>query len=259
MSFLEIKPRNINQKIRLSVVRGTLEVIPDVHINITDLNRDGWRRYKHFFNNGYGGVTFKCQVIFNKNSRADNSYYTNRPDIRTPVYELVNNWYIDALPLIISTDAMDLIDHDSNANLINDLYIITKISSKKQTSDNYSTWDMEFTSYTPLNLVEYKNDNSAVLKALGKAKKKTNTLKALENKFKQCGPYSCKYSKKKKTVSCVKVMQKLLQKNGCYIGYKIDGWYGPDTRGAVGGFQFTNKLKVTGKLDVKTFKKLCGG
>ena len=258
MSFLQIKPRDKYQIVILSVVRGTLEVIPDVHINITDLNRSGWKRYKHFFNNGYGGVTFKCQVIFNKNARSDGVHYLNKPNIMLPVHELVNNWYIDATPLMISTDAMDLVDHDGNANIINDLYVITKISSKKQTSDNYSTWEMEFTSYTPLNLAEYKNDNSAVLQALNKAKE-ANSKKALDQKLNQCVLATLKFSKKPKNVDCVKIMQQFLKKKNLLINSNPDGWYNDLTRKAVKDYQKKYKLKATGKVDAKTFKHMCKG
>ena len=113
-------------------------------------------------------------------------------------------------------------------------------------------------------MVKYKNNNINVISAIKRAtaahkkatSKKTNTSASTTNsKFKKCSVNVLKYSKTKKTVTCVKYMQKLLKKRGFYTGV-IDGWYGPLTVKAVKAFQKKYKSKynltVNGKVDTKT-------
>ena len=59
----------------------------------------------------------------------------------------------------------------------------------------------------------------------------------------------------------VKKIQKALKLHGFYLSYngrylKVDGIYHIYTEKAVKQFQKANKLKVTGKVDEKTAKKL---
>ena len=68
-------------------------------------------------------------------------------------------------------------------------------------------------------------------------------------------------SKGSKDHAMVKKIQKALIKNGYYKSpsgkaYKVDGIYGDHTEKAVKQFQKAKKLKVTGKVDEKTAKKL---
>ena len=46
-----------------------VNTVPDMDINITKLNKTNNSRYNHFFNNGYGGITFKIKVLINKNDK----------------------------------------------------------------------------------------------------------------------------------------------------------------------------------------------
>ena len=258
---MTVRERNGKNERRLSIIKDTLEVVPDFNLNITELNRgkDG-TKYKHFFNNGYGGLTFKCQVVIHRGRDK------NHDNVK-----LLHNWYIDSTPLIVATDAIDIFHGQNNTKWDAGLFIITKNSSRKQTSENYTVWDLEFTSYTPLTVYKFKNDNSSVLKALNKATSDKNksseankikqavALTALQVSFSLCSLSQLKYSKKKKTNECVKKLQQLLQKYKYYLNNKVDGWYGKDTMNAVKKYQKAVGLKSTGKIDKTTMKYLVNG
>ena len=204
MSFLAIKPRDTQDTIYLNVVIGSLEVIPDLDINITDLNRgsDG-TKYKHFFNNGFGGLSFKCKVMF----KEDNSNM-----------ETLHQWIIDSVVLQISTDIIDLPKESDHP-----LFIITNNPSRKQDYDHYTTWDLEFTSYSDLTTWKFENDNTGIKNAITKAKKakakaaakkkQKKELKALNKALMDCSVLSLVYSKKKKSTKCNKILQKALKRH----------------------------------------------
>ena len=68
-------------------------------------------------------------------------------------------------------------------------------------------------------------------------------------------------SKGSKDKSTVKEIQRALKNNGYYLAYKghylkVDGIYHDCTKRSVKEFQNDKKLKVTGKVDEKTAKKL---
>ena len=258
-------------RLPLKVVIGSLEVTPNVNINVTDLNFANNIQYKHFLNNSDYGITFKVDVIIGKNEMWRSESWGLFLMMRTKKYQdtlkkqgaIVDNhrskfrvvnvlktWIKNMHPLKVVTKAIDV---------PNGLYIITGNSTRKQVYENYTVWSLEFTTFNPLNLAVYKNNNLAIKKAL--AKKSTASNKA---KFKKCKLSSLKYSKKKKTVDCVKYMQKILFKKGCLKSKsQIDGWYGKATCKAVRKFQDMYKkkykLKVTsGKsVDKATFKAMC--
>ena len=246
MSYMEVQPYGEIDAFRLSIVRDSLEVVPDVNISITDLNRNNTGvKYKHFFNTGDGGITFKCTVVIKKGIH---DYPT-----------VINNLYKDSNPVTITTDAIDV---------PNDTYLITKNPKRKQTSEQYTQWEMEFTTYKELTIWKYANDNSAVKKALSKAKndktkskkkKSTATFGGLETAVAGCTVSSFKYSKTKKSTECVKTLQKLLRKYNVYLNKPIDGWYGKDTMDAVKKYQKKVGLKATGKMDNKTFTYIRNG
>ena len=210
MSYMEVQPYGEIDAFRLSIVRDSLEVVPDVNISITDLNRNNKGvKYKHFFNTGDGGITFKCTVVIKKGIH---DYPT-----------VINNLYKNSNPVTITTDAIDV---------PNDTYLITKNPKRKQTSEQYTQWEMEFTTYKELTIWKYANDKSAVQKALSKAKndktksttKKALAVGALNVQLANCGLKELVYSKKKKSTGCVKVLQKLLKKYNYYVDGKGDGW-----------------------------------
>ena len=117
--------------------------------------------------------------------------------------------------------------------------------------------------------------------------KKTSSTKSnstVYTKLKKCKRSTLVYSKKQKTVTCVKYMQKILYKKGFLTKKQVDGWFGPKTKAAVKNFQkkfnkthvktitvksgdkitsnsknLSYKLPPNGKVDATTFKALYGG
>ena len=96
------------------------------------------------------------------------------------------------------------------------------------------------------------SDKKSVNKSIANKtnKKEKNTL----NNFKTIGIGST-------DTATVKKIQKALKRNGYYISVgssklKVDGIYGEYTKQAVQKFQKANGLKVTGKVDLNTAKKL---
>ena len=258
--------KNVVDKLPLKVVIGSLEVTPNININVTDLNRvlDSNRgdvvQYKHFLNNSDYGITFKCDVIIGKNEVWHSDSWGRYLMMRSAAYKkqlkkgavvdnhrdefkvinILKNWIKNMFPLKVVTEAIDV---------PNGLYIITGNPSRKQVYADYTIWSLEFTTFNPLNLAVYKNNNTAIKKALAK-KKSSKSKSSNKSKFKKCKLSSLKYSKKKKTVTCVKYMQEILYKKGCLkTKSQIDGWYGKVTAGAVTQFQKKYskkyKLKVT--------------
>lgn len=269
-------------QIPLRVIRSDgFEITPDYNITVSDLNRgsDGFL-YKKFYNRGSGGLKFKIKVLIKKNETWFSPLYKEFKKASSNEHDLINvlQDLIETMtPVKVVTDAIDI----PNGN-----YIITDNPSRTQTYDNVTEWELEFTTYVPLVEVKYKNDNTVVKKAIKSAKakkvaskkKKSKSKKTLKAKFSKCKRKTLVYSKKKKVVTCVKYLQKILKKQSCYTGV-IDGWYGPLTVKAVKKFQkkytkahtYVNeigstgrigqgkvsiKLKATGKVDKSTFKAL---
>ena len=258
---------DVNDYLHLRVDQSKgIDTIPDMDINITDLNKSGNTLYKQFFNNGYGGITFKATIIIKKTDKWN----------KKAVKDVLHKWFINMSPIAVVTDAIDV---------PNGQYIISKNPTRKQTFIDSTVWELEFTTYTPLKLYKYKNDNSAVLKALQKTKKgqKSQKKKATVNvNLSKCNYKVLVYSKNKKNVKCVKYMQKILYKNKLLKKKQIDGWYGKKTKKAVKRFQkkynrthkktinvksgqklptgkkyLSKRLDVTGKVDKATWKALC--
>lgn len=249
--------------IPLRVIRSNgFDVTPDYNVVVTDLNKgsDGFI-YKKFYNKGFGGISFKINILLKRDETWHSSVYrqykgydTDEHNVLTVLKEIMRTM----TPVKVVTDAIDI----PNGN-----YIITKNPSRKQTTDNSTVWELEFTTYRPLSQVAYKNDNTRVKKAIksatakkvtpkkNTAKKKTTTA----SKFSKCKLKVLVYSKKKKTNDCVKQMQTILKNKGFYTG-KLDGWFGSMTTSAVKKFQQKYKkkysLKATGKVDKKTFEAL---
>ena len=267
MDFKSKKGMNVSDYLHLRVDQSKgIDTIPDMAINITDLNKSGNTLYKQFFNNGYGGITFKATIIIKKEDKWNNKL----------VKDVLHNWFINMSPIAVVTDALDVPDGQ---------YIISKNPTRKQTFIDSTVWELEFTTYTPLRLYKYKNDNSAVLKALKKAKQaqKSKSKKRTVNvNLSKCDYKVLVYSKKKKSVKCVKYMQQILYKRGFLKKKQVDGWFGKKTKAAVKKFQkdynkkhkitinvksgqklptgkklLSKRLNVTGKVDKATWKALC--
>lgn len=271
------KVKRVIEQLPLKVVMGSLEVTPNININVTDLNKssDGHTLYKHFLNQSDYGITFKCDVIIGK----DDWWYSDawgefrlvkskeykesmkkygaasgNHDTEFKVLNVLRVWVKNMYPVKVVSKAIDV---------PNGVYIITKNPTRKQEYENYTTWTLEFTTYDPLNLAVYKNNNTAIKKAIANQKKAKQKSSANAT-FKKCKLSTLKYSKKQKTVTCVKYMQAILYKKGCLKKKsQIDGWYGKVTCGAVRQFQNMYKkkfkLKVTSgtKVDKATFNAMC--
>ena len=263
MDFVSSEHSDHSKYLSLRVEKD-LDVIPGMDIAITKLNRSDNNAFNHFFNSGYTGITFKCTILIKVTDKWNNK----------PVVDVLQDWFKNMTPLDVVTDAI---------NIPNGQYIISKNPSRKQHYRNSTEWELEFTTYTPLTLFKYKNDNTNVLNALKKNKaKKKSSSKKKNNSLAKCNYKTLVYSKKKKVVKCVKTLQKLLKKKKYYSG-NVDGWFGKETTKAVKKFQKAynkttvkttttsgsdgsaivkikglNKiLPINGKVDKSTFNALC--
>ena len=230
--------------ISLKVVQGNgVDVTPDLNITVNNLNGGN----KHFLNNGYGGISFKIDVIINKNDKFGNSSVTDK----------LHEWITTMTPLYVVTEAIDI---------KNGRYIISKNSNRKQSYKDNTVWTLEFIEFKGTNITKFKNNNKYVNKAkkkYEKAKKKAKNKNAKSNntnkkKLKKCKLANLKYGLKKS--NCVKYMQKVLYKKGYLKKKQVDGWFGPVTKTALKKFQKKYKkkykLKVNGKVDKATLKEL---
>lgn len=210
-------------------VERDLEVVPGMEIAITKLNKNGNDALNHFFNSGYTGITFKAVILIKSTDMWNNKLVIN----------VLHDWFKNMTPLSVVTDALNIPDGQ---------YIISKNPSRKQSYTTSTEWELEFTTYTPLTLFKYKNDNTNVLNALkkNKANKNSSSKKKKNTALAKCNYKTLKYSKQKKVVKCVKTLQKILKKKKYYTG-TVDGWFGKDTTKAVKKFQ-----KAYNKKNVKT-------
>ena len=241
---------------------GGFNVTPDYNLVVTDLNAssDGFI-YKKFYNRGFGGITFKITIIIKKDEVWSSPLYgaykgvdSTEFNILTVLKELMRK----VVPVKVVTDAIDI---------PNKTYIITKNPSRKQTSEGYTVWELEFTTYDPLIETRYANDNTRVKKAIQSAKAKNVTVKTSSSKgkstktssLKKCNRSVLVYSRKQKKVTCVVYLQEILKKLKCYSG-KVDGWFGPLTTTGVKNFQRKYKkkysLKITGTVNQKTYNAI---
>lgn len=247
MDFASSNNKNANNYLTLRIgIDDGVNVIPDMEVNLTKLNKTSNTTQTHFFNTGYGGITFKV-VAFIKYATARSGSVKNIIHEKTdmwnnrPVKDVLHDWFINMVPLSVVTDAVDIPDGT---------YIITKNPSRKQNKQGLTVWELEFTTYTPLNLFRYKNTNTNVLNALKKNKAKhTNSSKKKKKneKLAKCNYKTLKYSKKKKIIKCVKYMQQVLYKKKYLTKKQVDGWFGKETTKAVKRFQ-----KAYNKKHVKT-------
>lgn len=138
---------------------------------------------------------------------------------------------------------------------INGNYIITDFNYTEDTGGNYNI-DWEFKEVIKFNVV------SKTFRVWGKSVSSANNTKKTTTKtsntsnlnsntkylLKTCPTMSKGHSGKK----CVKALQKFLQSQGYYKGYKVDGLYQVYTEKAVKSLQKKFKQKVTGKWDKNT-------
>ena len=257
---------------KLKVVQGSgVEVNPDLEINVTNLNNGN----RHFLNNGYGGINFKIDVIIKKDEVFPSPRTKSNPIVfkmvnnmgvytgggtsvyyeNTPIIDKLHEWIISMTPLYVVTDAIDI---------PNGRYIIKNNSTRKQSYNDYTVWNLEFAEFKGLNITKYANNNKYVNKAkknYAKAKKKARKANAnatLKNKLKKCKVSDLKYGAKKS--KCVKYMQKVLYKKGFLKKKEITTNFDKKTKSALKQFQkkYKKKYKLTanGKVDKATLKAL---
>lgn len=147
----------------------------------------------------------------------------------------------------------------------NHLYVITENKARKQTKRGYTVWDLTFTRFDSYKYPIFSKSNKGIKKAIkklnAKKAKKIAAKTKLKTQLQKCDHKVMKYSKKQKTVKCVKVLQKFLNKNlGTKL--KVDGWYGKTTVDAVKKFQNKYKkkygLKPTGRINYPTYLVMTG-
>ena len=249
----------------LNVIRDKgFEVEPEVNIKITDLNKSTLdnRAYKFFLNNGDGGITFKIQVIIHRNNtwKITVKDEAGKVILKNPrVTNALKKIYAEMLICSIQTDAIDI---------PNGLYIITKNKKRTQDYENYTGWELEFTTFYPLQSYRYSNTNKKVLEAINSANAKRKAEveaqmypnRATQDKLKKCDWTKLYYTPTKRVTDCCKYVQTILKQQKCFSD-TVDGWWGSYTREGIKAFQkkYASKygLKATGVMDKKTFDALC--
>ena len=279
--FLSIVPRDGSYldynltPINLSVLKGDgVNFTPDIQIKITDLNSGK----KRFLNHTGVGDKFKINVIIHKNETVKGErvvqeemkygqgpyglygWYGGGKRILNQSWnliEILDSWIRNMTIFTVTTRAVDI---------PNGAYIITGNSNRKQTYDDYTVWELEFTRYVGNVVTAVTWNNTYAQKAVStynknkeKAAAKTKEIAAIKANFKKCDYKKMVYTKKAKAVTCNKYLQQLLKKWG-FANTQISGWYGPKTKEGVSKFQKKYKskynLSVTGNMDKKTFNAM---
>ena len=138
---------------------------------------------------------------------------------------------------------------------INGNYILTKFDYTEDTQGNYNI-DWEFKEVTKFNVVKQTFRVWGKSVSSSSKNKKTTTKTSNTNNLNSNIKYLLKtcpnMSKGHKGKKCVLALQKFLQSQGYYKGYKLDGIYQIYTEQAVKGLQKKYKQKATGKWDKLT-------
>ncbi len=259
-----------NKPLVLDVIMdGGVDYSPNVKIKTTELS-NGQSVFKGMKRTD---DSFKIKIIINRVYNYDTREFEDvswlgGSDVTTKtsgtVAQMLDYWIRNALPVYVVTEAMDVPDGE---------YLIVDNPSRNQEYLNSTVWELEFKKYAGNNRLKWNFQNNVSDKALkqyekakaakAKAAKKSQvkTKASDESQLRKCKRSSLVYSKKKKSVECVKTMQKILKKQGFYKS-TIDGWFNKLTKNAVIGYQEKYKkkysLKVTGKVDQYTYENLCG-
>ena len=298
MGFFSIRPRNGKYGryskipyIPLRVIQNNngVELNPDFDVQQTDLNNG----YKHFKVENGKANSFKVSVIIHRDDEVSTVYTPKKKtvpkdvqlvltdrvihtdfgdaDVLTgydygpydkdmKVRSLLNAFMRTLTPLVVVSNIMGVSK--------NNLYVITENKARTQEYRDYTVWDLTFTQYVEVKYGKFKGSSKGVQKALKALKKKNksksnkvSTATKLRKQLKKCKPSVLVYSKKKKTVACVKTLQKYLNER---LGTKLvaDGWFGKETKKAV--IKYQNKfsksygLKPTGKVNTKTYNVMIG-
>ena len=295
LAFFNICPRNKKYldyafgDIPLRVLYNNgITITPDFDVNLSDLNNG----YKHFKVNNGKGDSFKLQVLIHKKDTikglderrvafndallleaktviSGGTDYTFEKlgeddfsdriarNFRNFRLTTVLNYFMRTLtPFMITSDMIGI-----NQSVP---YIITKNSSRKQSYHDYTIWELEFTRYDKLTYSNFTKQNTGIKNALKKAKQKNKKVSAKTKerlKLRKCKWKTLKYSKTKKVIPCVKILQKILNLDlGTKL--KLDGWFGKETYKAMRKYQRkyskTYGLKQTGHMNLSTYNVMIG-
>ena len=173
---------SIGNAMPLHIVRSKgIDVVKDFDLKITDLNTgSGNTKFKHFHNTGNGGITFKVDVVikpgeawgYGKAGGGNFVYYGVSYPSRARVMVWLNYWFEQMTRLYVVSDAIDIPNGE---------YILSANPKRNQTLDKYSIWSLEFTTYNPLNVQEFK-----ALESLSKYTGKTVPATAKNTQLSNC-------------------------------------------------------------------------
>ena len=244
--FMSIIPRDptiiggVSDSIKLRVIRGDVELNPDIKFNKVDLNTGE----KFYHNNSSPYHSFTINILMHESDRIGTLTVNNALD-----------YFIrHGIPFYVNTKAAAI---KSNA-----LYLVTENSSRTQSyKEGYVKWTLTFTRYSDVNKITFKNTNKVVKKAL---KMYARSKMTPQEKLRLCDRKQLVYSYQKKTVLCVKYLQQILYQQGFLKGkYSevVDHWYSRRTKNAVKAYQqkyAKDGLPATGNMNLLTYNHMCG-
>lgn len=250
--FLSISPRdtsiieNITTGIPLRVVRGSVDVKPDIKFDKTDLNNS-----QDFINNRSANKdSFDITVMIHYDDRIGSQR----------VVDVLGYYIIQGVLWYVNTRAVGIKKTYT--------YMITKNDNRKQERDDgYVYWDLTFTKYTPITYSQFKNTNKVVQNAIKQHDKLTGKAEAKAKntaytQLAKCDRLKLVYSPKKKVLKCVQYLQYVLYLNGFLTKKQINGWYDVNTKMAVKHYQQKyhkrDGLPISGNMNSATFRSLCG-
>lgn len=244
--FMSIIPRDptiiggVSDSIKLRVIRGDVELNPDVRFNKVDLNTGE----KFYHNNSSPYHSFNITVLIHEDDRIGT----------LSVNDALDYFIRHGIPFYVNTKAV--------AVRTNALYLVTDNDSRKQSDKSgYVYWSLTFTRYSDVNITSYKNTNTVVKKAL---KMYARSKMTPQEKLRLCDRKQLVYSPKKKTVLCVKYLQQILYQQGFLKGKYSDvvnQWYSKQTKNAVKAYQkkyAKDGLPATGNMNTLTYNHMCG-
>lgn len=179
--FLNIKEENSSQEpLRLSILKS-LDISREFKLESKEMYKNNNSHTTAFTDNGEDGVTFKVSTI-----------------IKDPaVIKTLDNWYINKKVLnIVFEPSIDL-------TLLNNQtrWIMFEAKSRKQTTYDYTKWDITFRTYNPPAKVTFQKN---------KLQNRTTATYKLEHQCKSLK--NLKYGKKN---DCVKYMNQILVSSKC--------------------------------------------
>ena len=244
--FMSIIPRDptiiggVSDSIKLRVIRGDVELNPDIKFNKVDLNTGE----KFYHNNSSPYHSFNITVLIHEDDRIGT----------LTVNDALDYFIRHGIPFYVNTKAV--------AVRTNALYLVTDNDSRKQSDKSgYVYWSLTFTRYSDVNKITFKNTNKVVKKAL---KMYARSKMTPQEKLRLCDRKQLVYSYEKKKVLCVKYLQQILYQQGFLKGkYSevVDQWYSRRTKNAVKAYQqkyAKDGLPATGNMNLLTYNHMCG-